>query len=105
MDIEKMLIETGIIYAEGQFRGEVDPPYIVYLTDGYDNICADGKVIKTLTKKGIELYHEKTDTESEKLLEAVLKAHEVNYSKGAAWISGDQQLYEKIYMFYEKENE
>lgn len=97
-DIGNMLDETGLPvaydhYAEGE---SPDPPFLVFLLPGSNHFGADGKVYRKITELDIELYTDYKDPDTEALLEDVLEAHDIYYTKDETYIESER-LYEVIY--------
>ena len=95
-----MIRSMGIPFAYDHFaEGEsVDPPFLVYLYPGSDNFAADGIVYYKRKKLHIELYTDKKDPQTEKMVEAVLDSHGVFYDRTEVWIESEK-LYEVLYYF------
>lgn len=97
-EIGNMLDETGLPvaydhYAEGE---SPDPPFLVFLLPGSNHFGADGKVYRKITELDIELYTDYKDPDTEALLEDVLEAHDIYYTKDETYIESER-LYEVIY--------
>lgn len=82
-------------YAEGE---SPDPPFLLYLYPESDNFGADNIVYTKGTIVYLELYTDKKDTETEKLIEGILEAHEIFWRKTEVWIESES-LYEVLYSF------
>lgn len=97
-DIGNMLDETGLPVAYDHFaEGESpDPPFLVFLLPGSNHFGADGKVYRKITELDIELYTDYKDPDTEALLEDVLDAHDIYYTKDETYIESER-LYEVIY--------
>lgn len=98
MTFEKMLDETRIKYAEGEFRPDMRPPYLVYVKD-CETICADSVVVDIVGEITLYLATARGDSASEKAVEDVLNAHKIAYSKEQDWIGGKQMVYLSEYVF------
>ena len=86
-------------FAEGE---AVDPPFIIYLMQGSNNLSADGKVYYKINIIHIELYTDAKDPEVERQVEAVLDEHGIFYDKTEVWIE-TEKLYEVLYSFQMEE--
>lgn len=95
-----ILKEIGVPFAYDHFaEGESpDPPFICYLLPGSGNFAADGRVYFKIDDVHIELYTDKKDLQSEKLVEDALDAASVFYAKLETWIDSEK-LYEVLYQF------
>jgi hypothetical protein len=93
-----MLTECNLPFAYDHFaEGESpDPPFLVFLFPGTDNMFADNQVYYKVNELNIELYTDKKDPEIETQIEDVLAAHEVAYEKTETWIKSEK-MYEVLY--------
>lgn len=96
----KIMEDMGLPYAYDHFaEGESpDPPFICYLIPGSDNFSADGGVYFKVDEVHIELYSDRKDAETEKLVEAVLDSYGIFYDRTEVWIESER-LYEVLYSF------
>lgn len=99
-DLVKLLTETGIPFAYDHFaEGESpEPPFICYLLPESDNFAADGIAYFEVSRVHIELYTDRKDPTTERVVEAVLSKHGVFYNKTEVWIDSEK-LYEVLYQF------
>ena len=91
-------------FAEGE---SPDPPFLVFLLPGSNHFGADGKVYRKITELDIELYTDYKDPDTEVLLEDVLDAHDIYYTKDETYIESER-LYEVIYsteVLYDADNQ
>ena len=97
-EIGKMLEETGLPVAYDHFAEgrSPEPPFMVFLLPGSNHFGADGKVYRKITELDIELYTDYKDPDTEALLEDVLDAHDIYYTKDETYIESER-LYEVIY--------
>lgn len=97
-EIGNMLDETELPNAYDHFaEGESpEPPFLVFLLPGSNHFGADGKVYRKITELDIELYTDYKDPDTEALLEDVLDAHDIYYTKDETYIESER-LYEVIY--------
>ena len=72
------------------------PPYLVYLYAYSSDLYADNINYKNVDNMQIELYTDKKDLASEKLVEDKLKELKLPYSKTGAWIA-TENLYQMVY--------
>ena len=82
-------------FAEGESPA---PPFICYLIPGSDNFAADGKAYFKAEQVHLELYTDRKDQDTEKLVEAVLDSHGIFYDRTEVWIESEK-LYEVLYYF------
>lgn len=97
-DITNMLKEAGLPLAYDHFaEGESpDPPFLIFLFPGSDNIFADNGVYFKISQLNMELYTDKKDPELEEKLEDILTAHEIPWEKSEVWIDSEK-MYEALY--------
>jgi hypothetical protein len=97
-DVMAMLRECNLPFAYDHFaEGESpDPPFLVFLFPGTDNVFADNQVYYKVNELNIELYTDKKDPEIENQIEDVLAIHEVAYEKTETWIESEK-MYEVLY--------
>lgn len=97
-NVIEMLEEAGLPLAYDHFaEGESpEPPFLVFLFPGTDNVFADDTVYQKIDELNIELYTDKKDPETENLIEDILIAHELPYEKSEVWIESEK-MYEVLY--------
>ena len=97
-DITNMLKEAGLPLAYDHFaEGESpDPPFLIFLFPGSDNMFADNGVYFKINQLNMELYTDKKDPELEEKLEDILTAHEIPWEKSEVWIDSEK-MYEVLY--------
>ena len=97
-DITNMLKEAGLPLAYDQFaEGESpEPPFLIFLFPGSDNMFADNGVYFKISQLNMELYTDKKDPELEEKLEDILTAHEISWEKSEVWIDSEK-MYEVLY--------
>ena len=97
-NVIEMLEEAGLPLASDHFaEGESpDPPFLVFLFPGTDNVFADDTVYKKIDQLNIELYTDKKDPEIENTIEDILLSHELAYEKSEVWIESEK-MYEVLY--------
>lgn len=97
-DITNMLKEAGLPLAYDHFaEGESpEPPFLIFLFPGSDNMFADNGVYFKISQLNIELYTDKKDPELEEKLEDILTAHEIPWEKSEVWIDSEK-MYEVLY--------
>ena len=97
-NVIEMLEEAGLPLAYDHFaEGESpDPPFLVFLFPGTDNVFADDTVYKKIDQLNIELYTDKKDPEIENTIEDILLSHELPYAKSEVWIESEK-MYEVLY--------
>ena len=97
-DIANMLKEAGLPFAYDHFaEGESpEPPFLIFLFPGSDNMFADNGVYFKISQLNMELYTDKKDPELEEKLEDILTAHEIPWEKSEVWIDSEK-MYEVLY--------
>ena len=97
-DITNMLKEAGLPLAYDHFaEGESpEPPFLIFLFPGSDNMFADNGVYFKISQLNMELYTDKKDPELEEKLEDILTAHEISWEKSEVWIDSEK-MYEMLY--------
>ena len=97
-DITNMLKEAGLPLAYDHFaEGESpEPPFLIFLFPGSDNMFADNGVYFKISQLNMELYTDKKDTELEEKLEDILTTHEIPWEKSEVWINSEK-MYEVLY--------
>ena len=97
-DITNMLKEAGFPLAYDHFaEGESpEPPFLIFLFPGSDNMFADNGVYFKISQLNMELYTDKKDPELEEKLEDILTAHEIPWEKSEVWIDSEK-MYEVLY--------
>ena len=88
-DIVEMLEEANLPLAYDHFaEGESpDPPFLIFLFPGSDNMYADNRVFQKIDNLNIELYTDKKDPETEARIEAILDGRALPYEKSEGWIA------------------
>ena len=99
-DITNMLKEAGLPLAYDHFaEGESpEPPFLIFLFPGSDNMFADNGVYFKISQLNMELYTNKKDPELEEKLEDILTAHEIPWEKSEVWIDSEK-MYEVMFSF------
>ncbi len=91
-----LLKTTKLPVAYHHFVSPPSPPYIVYLFSYSSNLGADNKVYKEFKNFQVELYTNKKDTASEKLIEDVFGANSIYWEKTETYIDSEG-LYQVLY--------
>ena len=97
-DVMTMLTESGLPFAYDHFaEGESpDPPFLIFIFPGTNNVFADNQVYFKVNELNLELYTDKKDPELEEKLEDILTAHEIPWEKSEVWIESEK-MYEALY--------
>jgi hypothetical protein len=97
-EVITMLEEVGLPLAYDHFaEGESpEPPFLVFLYPGTDNLFADDTVYQKINELNIELYTDAKDPETETQIENILIAHALLYEKSEVWIESEK-MYEVLY--------
>lgn len=97
--IVEMLEETSLPLAYDHFsEGESpEPPFLVFLFPGSNNMFADDSVYLRINELHVELYTDKKEPETEARIENVFAAHGILWEKTEVWIESEK-LYEVLYV-------
>lgn len=95
-ELYNLLKSTGLPVDYNHFKTPPSLPYIVYLFTYSDNFGADNKVYQKIDNYRVELYSDKKDLVSEKLIEDLLDENEIFYDKTETYIESEE-LYQVIY--------
>lgn len=97
-EIKAMLEEANLPLAYDHFaEGESpDPPFLIFLFPGSNNMFADDSVYQRINELHVELYTDQKEPETESMLEAIFAAHEILWEKTEVWIESEK-LYEVLY--------
>ena len=94
-EVNSMIKTAGIPCAYYQFEEESgqQPPFITFYFQDSDDMMADNINYQTIRPLTIELYTDNKDFALEALLEEILKAHDLTFSRTETYIQS-----EKMYM-------
>lgn len=95
-ELYNVLKSTGLPVAYHHFATPPTPPYLVYLFAFSNNFGADNKVYAKGNSYQVELYSNKKDLASEKLIEDALDANEIYWEKTETFID-TENLYQVLY--------
>lgn len=97
--IYQMIDGIGLPSTYYQWPESEDPalPYIVFYYPERSDFYADGKNYQKITVLNIELYSDNKDFDNEELIESVLEANDLPYTKEEQYIS-DERMYEVLYV-------
>ena len=96
-ELYQALKKTGYDVAYREFKKEPSLPFIAYLEESRDNICADDGIYLKFKNMRIELYTAKKDTDAEEKLEKVLEDAGLIYSFTDVGKIESENLYETVY--------
>lgn len=96
IELYNHLKTIGLPLSYSYFNQEVEPPYLLYLFSYSDDLIADDKNYYSISNFQIELYTNKKDLASEKLVEDKLKSIELPYKKMETYIS-DEKVFQILY--------
>lgn len=96
--IVAMLEEANLPLAYDHFaEGESpDPPFLIFLFPGSNNMFADDSVYQRINELHVELYTDQKEPDTEAMLEGIFAAHELLWEKTEVWIESEK-LYEILY--------
>lgn len=95
-ELKKILNETGLRVAYSHFNSPVEPPFITYLVNNNPNFIADNKVYHKIKDVTIELYTDKKDEATERILESLLDEYDIPYKPYEFFIDSEK-LFQKNY--------
>lgn len=95
-ELYNLLKSTGLPVAYHHFKNPPNLPYIVYLFTYSNNYGADNKVYSKINNYQVELYSDKKDLESEKLIEELFDENGIFYEKSETYIESED-LYQVLY--------
>ncbi len=90
------LATLGLPLAYHQHTGAPQLPFLVYRFDGSDDLMADNHNYAEISDITIELYSNKKDLASEKLVQDKLKELRLPYVKHEVWID-TEELFMTLY--------
>ena len=95
-ELGHLLEKAGLPLAYSHFGKPQEPPFLVYIRTGNENIEADDKVWQKKMNYDIELYTSKKDTAKEKIIEDLLDDAEIFYDIEEVYIESEK-MFEVIY--------
>lgn len=95
-EIFTMLQETNLPVAYDFFETEQQLPYIAFVYPSNNDFIADNSNYAEIVRIEVELYTERKSIPTEKILEAVLKSHNIVYTKTSMWLESES-MNETIY--------
>lgn len=96
-DLRALLTPLGIPLARNAFKTAPTPPYIVYLSDGTDNLGADNKVWNAVPRWRIELYTTKKEGALEEQIEAIFYEKDIYWEKDGDIKVDSESLWMTVY--------
>lgn len=96
--LHKQLESTGFSVAYHHFEEghSPEPPFLIYLVVGSENVGADNWVYQKIEKVEVELYTKKKDTAVEQTIETLFDRERFYFDKVESYISSEK-LYQIIY--------
>lgn len=95
-EVKQLLDKSGMPVAYHHFNNAMTAPFVVYYVPDIDYIGADDAPYISMATLRIELYTDIKDVTAEHIIEDLLLAAGIFYSKSEVWIS-DEKLYEIVY--------
>ena len=95
-ELYNLLKSTGLPVAYNHFKNPPSLPYIVYLFTYSSNFGADNKVYQKISNYQVELYSDKKDLTSEKLIEDLFDNNDIFYDKTETYIDSEN-FYQVMY--------
>lgn len=96
VELYNHLKSIGLPLSYSHFDKEVIPPYLLYLFSYSNDLMADNHNYHGISNFQIELYTNKKDLASEKLVENKLKEIELPYTKMETYIDSEK-VYQILY--------
>lgn len=96
-DIKTMLEETNLPVAYDFFETPQTLPYIAFTYPSNHDFEADNTNYAEIVHVEVELYTERKSIPTEKMLENILKSHNIVYTKTSVWLESEsmnETLYE-----------
>ena len=93
--IIKEKLDLSIKY--GKNNSKIEPPFLIYLGAGSDNISADNKTYNSKNKYNLELYFREKDESLEMKIENLLNDNNIPWEKSEDIFISDENLFEIIY--------
>ena len=92
-ELISQLESIGYPLAYSHFKNSEDtpppePPFMVYMFSSSDDLMADNYNYAEISYYTVELYTDKKDLASEKLVEDKFKEMKISYTKLETWIGG-----------------
>lgn len=96
--IEDLAEALNCDYAYYKFDKEnaTNPPFIIYRYDDSDDFSADNTNYVGVRELIIEFYSDNKDFAKEKIIEDLLKEHEIPFERSEVWIDSEK-MYEISY--------
>lgn len=97
-EIAQMINSIGLPYTYYSFPiGNVpDLPYVVFYYPSNDDLAADNTNYQKIVRLNIELYTKNKDFATEELVESVLNAHDLVFSRSEDYLTSEN-MYEVLY--------
>lgn len=97
-EVYDMLASTKIptVYYSWKIGNAPALPYIVYYYPESDDFVADNINFQSINALNIELYTKNKDFATEQIVEDVLKANSLAYSKTETWLESEE-MYQILY--------
>lgn len=99
IEVIKETNKNKIACAHLSFSKEQNLPYAIWSTDEVVNVCADNSIIYTIETVALEVYYDKSDTETTKKVEEILNATCGTYETSGETYIEDEGICEVIYYF------
>lgn len=95
-ELFQLLKSTGLPVTYYEWNNPPSLPYIVYLFRDTSNFGADNQVYIDIENFQVELYSDKKDLDSEKLIQDLFNENEIYYEKSEIYIESEE-MYQVIY--------
>lgn len=98
-EVIKELQKNKIACAHLSFSKKQNLPYAIWNADEVVNVCADNSIIYTIETVALEVYFDKSDTETTKKVGEILNATCGTYDTSGEIYIQDEGICEVIYYF------
>ena len=96
--MRELLQQLGLPFAYSHFKGDIEPPYIVYIGNGQDTFGSDNTWYHRRNRYQLEYYFTVKDEAKEEQIEAILLSKGFNYTKSEDVFIEDEGVF---YIYYE----
>ena len=97
-ELNQALSSIGLPLAYRSFKTAPNLPYLVYLFSSSNDVIADNQNYQEVSNFQLELYNNKKDPATEKLVEDKLKELKLPYTKTEVFVESEG-LFQVLYLF------
>ena len=91
-DLLTILNSTDLPVAYSHFSKSQSAPFVVFLRTNSDNVYADDSIVNQFNNYRIELYTDKKEAKTEKLVEDALLENGINYTIDESYIESEKRF-------------